>query len=307
MDLTMVILAAGMSSRYGRLKQLDPLGPRGEAILDYTLHDGVLAGFRRFVLVIRPELEGAFREHLQARVGKGVEILFAHQRIEGLPRGTPIPEARTRPWGTGHAVLAARPHVPGPFAVANADDFYGRRSIALLGRFLADPQSWALVGYVLERTLSPHGGVSRGICSVDGNGWLRGIREVKGVARKSDGSVTGVPLGGEETVLSAMAETSMNLWGFTPDVFPILDERLRGFLEREGSEDPDAEFVLPEVVETAIRSGRARVRVLPTTDRWIGVTFPEDHGQAAAALRRLHDEGVYAEDLAQALLERTST
>lgn len=191
--------------------------------------------------------------------------------------------------------------------MANADDFYGRDAMKALGSYLASPKSWALVGYQLDRTLSSHGGVSRGICSVGPEGWLEGIREVKEVRRKPDGLITGQPLGGEATSFPVDAIASMNLWGFTDDVFAVLDQEFSRFLEGPARADGSAEFVLPEVVQTAVHEGRARVRVLPTAARWIGVTFPEDHGPAAEALRRLHDEGHYPEDLAQALLERTTT
>lgn len=282
MDLTLVVLAAGMGSRYGGLKQLDPVGPCGEIILDYSVRDALRAGFSRIVFVIRREMLDLFRETVGARYGGKVPVEYAFQELEPLPGGRVSPAGRTKPWGTGHAVLASASQVRGPFAVINADDYYGPSGFARLAAFLADAAAghYAMVGYRLDRTLSDHGTVSRGICRDDGKGLLLDITERTAIARTPGGIVAEgdppVPLTGEEPA-------SMNFWGFTPDLFGHLERLFDEFLEERGG-DPKAEFYLPAAVSSLISSGEATVSLLRTEDPWYGLTYPEDRPLVAEAL-----------------------
>jgi hypothetical protein len=289
-----VILAAGLSTRYGGRKQLAPVGPSGEALLDYGIYDARRVGFGDVVLVIRTEQEESFREHAEWLVGNTVTVSHAFQSLEDAPG------ARVKPWGTAHAVLAAAPHVHGPFAVMNADDFYGASSFALLAEFLMrlderNARSLAMVGYRLQDTLSGSGGVSRGICSVDAEGALESVIEVREIRRGPSG-ITGVTVLGEALHLRGDAIASMNLWGCTPAVFPLLANRFARFLET-GSTDPDAEFLIAGVVSEELASGTVAVAVLPSRDRWFGMTFPEDRDHVAARLAELVSQGHYPDNL----------
>ncbi len=290
---TLLVLAAGMGSRYGGLKQLDPVGPSGETILDYAVYDAIRAGFGRVVFVIRQEFETAFREQVTAKYAGRVVVDFVYQAREALPLGFSVPEGREKPWGTGHAVWCARDAIKGPFAVVGADDFFGRDAFERLAGFLkqAGPStpgsaSFCMVGYRLNRTLSEHGTVSRGICEVDTAGALLSITERTAIDPTQLG--TG-ELSGEEIV-------SMNCFGFGPEIFTALDTQLTQFLAARGTE-LKSEFYLPAVVSTMIAEGAAKVQVLPTTGEWFGVTNREDRPKVLAALRSLVDRGEYPEKL----------
>jgi hypothetical protein len=279
-----------MSTRYGRLKQLEPVGPSGETLLDYGILDARRAGFDRVALVIRREIEDAVRAHI-ARRWPGVPVDYALQSLDRGDGGA-VPEGRTKPWGTAHAVLAASGAVDGAFAVSNADDFYGRVGYAALAAHLGDTSvEQALVGYRLEETLSAHGGVSRGICEVDAAGLLRRIAEVHDL-RRAGARVHGrTPDGGERTY-PADAVTSMNLWGFTPAIFPALRDGFAAFLVAHGT-DAKAEYPISTAVGDLVAEGRIRLRVLPVGAGWMGVTFPADHATVAAGLRGLAADGHY--------------
>ena len=298
MSLTLVILAAGMSTRYGRLKQLDPVGPSGEALLDYGIFDALRAGFDRIVLVTRRELEGAFHSHLGERwPGIAVELAF-QEMTEGLG-GAVAPPGRSKPWGTAHAVLAVERSVTGAFAVSNADDFYGARGYETLAAHLRTGRDeQALVGYRLADTLSPHGGVSRGICEVGPNGLLRAVVEVHDLRRDGD-AVQGRAPDGTVHQYAPQAATSMNLWGFTPALFPLLRAGFAAFLERHGA-DPRAEYPISTAVGDLIAAGRVRMRVLPVGEHWMGVTFPPDREAVASGLRDLVATGGYPRALSPA-------
>ena len=300
MSYTLVILAAGLSTRYDRPKQLEPVGPEGEALLDYTVHDAWLAGFSRIVFVIRREQESAFRDHAQRLFGDHVNVEFAYQELWDLPAGFTPPSARRKPWGTGHAVLAARDSVGGPFAVCNADDYYGASAYSALADFFrnavstGDP-SYAMVGFTLRNTLSSAGGVSRGICRCDNDGLLERIVEVTDIHENT--GLSGVSLSGDPYVLTGEELTSMNLWGFRRRVFAVLERQFERFLSLYET-DPEAEFLLSDAIGEQVSKGDSRVRVLPRRDRWVGMTFADDREEVTRSIRLLVAEGRYPVDLA---------
>ena len=306
--LTLVILAAGRSTRFGRLKQLVPIGPGGEALLDYALYDGALAGFSRFVLVIQEALRADFDAHLTPARAAGLDIRYACQRL-GHPGliDTP-PPGRTRPWGTGHAVLTAGELIDGPFAVCNADDFYGRGAYAALAKAMRgarghtrNPDCKAYItrcnvnmtytiGYPLEVTLSDSGGVSRGICEIDEAGTLQRLTEGLQLRRAGD-RVRGRDVAGRPVDVPLQTPVCMNLWGFPPQILPAMRDLFAAFLA--DGPGPDREFFLSEAINDLVAAGRARCTVLPTRERWLGVTFPADHAAVARSLGKLVDSGVY--------------
>ena len=284
---TLLVMAAGLGSRYGGLKQLDPVGPAGETIIDYSIFDAFRAGFSKVVFVIRKEMEADFRETVGARFSSRVAVDYAFQ---GLACG------RQKPWGTAHAVLAAADSIHSPFAVINADDFYGTQSFRLLAQhFASNSCEDAMVVYPLRNTLSPFGPVSRGICKIDSHGYLRAIVEQTRIATDGeharntgpDGHVT--PLSGDELV-------SMNIWGFTPAIFRPLREFVTRFIH-EHADDPTAEAFLPSFVDEQIAAGTARVRVIRTSAPWFGITYREDQPRVAASVRALIANGEYPERL----------
>jgi len=290
MDITLLVLAAGMGSRYGGLKQVDPVGPSGETVLDYAVFDAIRAGFDRVVFVIRRDFEARFREQIGAKYCDRIQVDYVFQSLEALPAGFAAPAGRERPWGTGHAVWCAREALRGNFAVINADDFYGADSFVQLAAFLraapveaARPADFAMVGFRLDHTLSEHGAVARGVCAADAAGRLRSIVEQTGITPDQVGN--GRPFTGHETV-------SMNCWGFTPALLAGLDAQFRGFLAVRAGE-AKAEFYLPAAVSAMIDRGEAAVRVLATESRWFGVTYREDKPRVQAALAELVQAGVY--------------
>lgn len=291
MSFTLVVLAAGMGSRYGGLKQIDPVGPAGETVLDYAVFDAVRAGFTRVVFVIRRDFEALFREKIGARYAGRIRVDYVFQSLDALPPGFTPPAGREKPWGTGHAVWCARDAVRENFAVINADDFYGADSFAQLARFLGAARSaeFAMVGFRLANTLSEHGTVSRGVCAVAVGGALQSIVEQTSIAPADIGG--GKKFSGEEIV-------SMNCWGFTPALFAGLDAQFRGFLAQVAGGvaalDPlKAEFYLPASVSTMVARGEATVRVLPTESAWFGVTYREDKPRVSAAIADLVGTGKY--------------
>ncbi len=299
MKPTLIILAAGIGRRYGGLKQLESVGPAGETIMDFSIYDAVRAGFGRVVFVIRPDMESQFHDTIGRRYEQRVPVAYAYQRLEALPAEVAVPPGRVKPWGTGQAVLSAADIVHEPFAVANADDFYGAGSFGAISTFLLQPQTgapiYALVGYALRNTLSESGAVSRAICRCTAEGWLEDIVETHGIERDGTGARRADEQGqarrfvGDETV-------SMNLWGFVPAFLDELGAAFKRFL-RAHSTSPDAELYLPVVVRGALQAGRARVKVLPSTDRWCGMTNPRDKEQVVQFLRGLVEQGVYPRKL----------
>jgi NDP-sugar pyrophosphorylase family protein len=294
---TLLVLAAGLGSRYGGLKQLDPVGPAGETLLDYSVHDAIRAGFDRVVFLIRREIEDDFRAKIGVRYEGRISVAYAFQQIDELPAGFVPPRGRTKPWGTAHAIWCARGTVAAPFAAINADDFYGADSFRQLGQFLsavdpaAQPADFAMAGYRLEKTLSDHGSVARGICEVGPDGLLRGVEELTDLARRADGVITA----GHRTFLPEVS-VSMNFWGFTPQVFPLLENVLAAFLAREAGSEK-SECYIPSAVAEMIAHGSATVRVMPTAADWFGVTYREDRPRVVESIARLVASGSYPPSL----------
>jgi len=288
----LVILAAGVGSRYGGPKQIEPVGPAGAILLDYSIYDARRAGFEAVVVVTRPELATAFE-----RIGATVVI----QRLDDVPG--PVPAGRTKPWGTGHAVLAAAPEVDGPFAVVNADDFYGRDAFTRAAEFLAAAHggagsgTFANIAYPLRDTLSAAGGVNRAVCRADADGWLESVEEVVDIRRVDDGTYAGTDPRGRPVLLAADAFVSMNLWAFTPAVFAVLRRGFAEFLRQASA--GRSEFLISHGIGDAVRRGEARVRLLGTHSRWLGVTYPDDRPRVETALRQLVAAGEYPERLWQ--------
>jgi nucleotidyltransferase-like protein len=298
----LVVMAAGMGSRYGGLKQLDPVGPNGEIILDYSVYDALRAGYERVVFVIKEQIEDAFREKVGRTIEKHCDTAYVFQHLDDVPAGYALPPDRVKPWGTAHAAMSARRVVDVPFAVINADDFYGRTSFQVLGDYLRTAQDvggmhdFCMVGFRLDNTLTDHGHVARGVCAVDERGHLLGVRERTRIQRFGDSAKytedgeTWIEIPGETTV-------SLNMWGFTPSMFTELEARFLSFLEANADNILRAEYFLPEVVGGLVREGRSTVRVLATDERWFGVTYKADKPMVEQAVRELIRRGVYPENL----------
>ena len=302
-SLTLVVLAAGMGSRYGGLKQLDPVGPHEEVILDYSVYDALQAGVDRVVFVIRKDFEDAFRTNLGKRFEDRLSVDYAFQSLDAVPEGCVVPNARTKPWGTGHAVLTAKGLVDSPFIVINADDFYGRGGYAVLADYLrkaaagssSDVEPTCMVGFPLRNTLSEHGTVARGLCQCNDAMDLESVVEITSI-RKTETGAAYDGVGGEVVPLKGDELVSMNMWGFLPSFFPLLEERFRSFMKDHGNSDK-AEFYIPFAVDELIQSGRASSRVLTTDSTWFGVTYQEDKPVVVKALQALADDGKYPSPL----------
>ena len=296
----LVIMAAGMGSRYGGLKQLDPVGNHGQVILDYSIYDACRAGFETVVFVIKEEIEREFRARVGRRLEGHMNVNYVFQRMDDLPAGYNVPQGRVRPWGTAQAALAARRVVGGPFAIINADDYYGRSAFEKIYEFLSNdrPCHYAMVGYRLRNTVTEHGSVARGVCSVDQDGNLIGIHERTVIEKDGDdarytedGGRTWAPLSGDTLV-------SMNLWGFDRSFLEEAEAGFPAFLDKTLEENPlKGEYFLPSVVDRLITEGRARVRVLPSEDKWYGVTYPEDKPAVASAIATMTEAGLYPDEL----------
>ena len=298
MKPTLVVLAAGMGSRYGSLKQMDGVGPNNEAIIDYSIYDAIQAGFGKVVFVIRHLFEKEFREIFTAeRFGNQIEVEFVFQELVNLPEGFTVPEGREKPWGTNHAVMMAAPVVDTPFGVINSDDFYGREGYQVLADYLrsVDGQKgkYCMVGYNLANTLSEFGSVSRGECKVDENGNLASMVERLGIQRQADGKVTYKDENGEHEI-DENAPVSMNLFGFTPDYFAESEAMFKDFLSNPANmANLKAEYYIPMAVNALINNGKATMKVLSSDAKWFGVTYKEDRPDVVARIQKLVDEGVY--------------
>jgi len=298
MQPTLLVLAAGMGSRYGGLKQMDPMGPNGETVLDYSVFDAIRAGFGKVVFIIREDFAEAFKQGVGSRFSDRIEVGYAFQKLDDLPAPFSVPEGRTKPWGTAHAVRAARDVVSEPFAVINADDFYGQDAYRAAAAFLRQAASshYAMVGYPLENTLSDHGEVNRGICSRDAAGLLTNVEEYVNISRDEAGVVQGTALDGGRKAITDGTPVSMNFWAFTPDFFQHLESHFITFLESQGN-GGKTECYIPTVVDDLIRRGEADCRVLDTSSHWFGVTYPDDKPHVVASINRLIGQSAYPSPL----------
>jgi hypothetical protein len=285
-----------MGSRYGGLKQIDPVGPSGETIMDYSIYDALRAGFGKVVFIIRKDIEEPFKQIIGARFEKHVAVDYVFQELDKLPEGFTPPAGRTKPWGTTQAVMMAAGAIKEPFAVINADDFYGAASYrALAGHLQSGTPDYAMVGFILSKTLSDFGSVARGVCQVGPDGDLTGVLELTSIerdaagAKNTDSAGNVTPLTGDELV-------SMNMWGFTPQVFPQLASQFQSFLEQSGTE-LKSECYLPSTVNSLVAAGHARVKVLSSPDAWFGVTYREDRPSVVASIGKLIEQGLYPENL----------
>lgn len=294
----LVVLAAGMGSRYGGLKQLDKFGPSGETIIEYSVYDAIRAGFGKVVFVIRKDFEEDFRAVLGSKFADKIEVRYVFQELDKLPEGFNVPEGRVKPWGTGHALLMAADVVDEPFAVINADDFYGKGAFEVIGSFLSNldnsSKNYCIVGYQVKNTLSEFGSVSRGVCETDTEGNLTGITERTKIFQKDGGIVFEEE--GNETPLAEDQAVSMNLMGFAPSAFDYYNKYFTNFLEQKGNEEK-SEFYMPFVLNELIATNEATVKVVPCTERWFGVTYKEDRPNVVAEIQKLIDEGVYPSNL----------
>lgn len=298
----LVIMAAGIGSRFGKgIKQLEPVGPSGEIIMDYSIHDALEAGFNKVVFIIRKDLEKDFKEVIGNRIEKITEVEYAYQELANLPEGFHCPSQRTKPWGTGHAVLACRELLTEPFAVINADDYYGKEAFRKVHDYLvsekegSDRLQICMAGFILGNTLSDNGAVTRGVCHVDEKGQLTGVTETHNIVKTSEGAAQQddnslVPLDTDSLV-------SMNMWGLTPEFMETLYEGFREFLAQVPEGDYKAEYLLPTIVDKLIKNKEADVQVLKTEDTWFGVTYQEDKYAVKQAFEKLIQDGVYSAPL----------
>ena len=297
----LVIMAAGLGSRFGGLKQITPVDEQGHWIIDFSIYDALRAGFGDIILIIKEENEPLFRETLGARIGNKANLIYVHQKPDMLPEGYSIPEGRTKPWGTAHAVLCALDQVEGPFAVINADDFYGRGAFKAAADFLnapGDPDEHAMVGYRIENTLTENGSVSRGVCATDKAGYLSAIEERLRIEPRAGGAAWTEDDGATWQPIPAGTPVSMNLWAFRPGIVPAFRAGFDAFLRDTVPANPmKAEYYLPYVPKAGIADGTCRVRVLPTDERWYGMTYREDIAAVREAISDMKRRGVYPERL----------
>jgi dTDP-glucose pyrophosphorylase len=293
---TLLVMAAGMGSRYGGLKQIDPVGPNGETIIDYSIYDAMRAGFGKLVFIIRHDIEAQFREIIGARFEKRIAVEYVFQELDKLPPGFTVPPGRTKPWGTTHAILMAADAVREPFAAINADDFYGAEGYRLLAQhFASGSRDYAMVGFILRNTLSDFGSVARGVCRVDGDGLLQTVAELTKIERDGD-AAKNTDTAGQITRLTGDEAVSMNMWGFTPALFSQLQTGFAAFLKKSGMELKSENYI-PSAVNELVVAGQARVKVLRTGDSWFGVTYREDRPRVVENIRQLIARGDYPEKL----------
>ena len=301
MKTSLVILAAGIGSRFGGgIKQLEHMGPNGEIIMHYSIYDALQAGFDEVVFIIRKDIEADFREIIGNDMEKVCPCKYVFQAIDDLPEGYSVPEGRTKPWGTGQALLACRGVVNNPFIVINADDYYGKQGFALIHDYLVEhceegKNDFCMAGYILDHTLSDNGGVSRGVCLVNENNDLIKVNETHNITKTADGAA--IPDGEGWKALDPKSYVSMNMWGLTPGFIEVLAERFPTFLDSIKPGDIKAEYLLPAIVDDLLQEGKATVKVLPTDDHWFGVTYKEDKPAVVAAIGKLISDGTYPSPL----------
>ena len=300
----LVVMAAGMGSRYGGLKQIDPVDQEGHIIMDFSIYDAVRAGFKKVIFIIKKENEQDFRDAIGDRLSDKVEIVYVHQDLNNIPEGFQVPEGRVKPWGTGHAVLSCAEVIDGPFVVINADDYYGTHAFKMAYDFLAQaqedtvPAQYMMVGYRLENTLTDNGYVSRGVCETDADGYLADLNERTHIEKRDGGAAYTEDDGKTWTSLPGDTPVSMNMWGFTGGFMKELVKRFPVFLEKSIPENPlKCEYFLPFVVDELLQEKKAAVRVLTTQDKWYGVTYKEDKPVVVAAIQNLKDQGLYPQGL----------
>ena len=295
---TLIIMAAGMGSRFGGLKQLTPVGPSGKMIIDYSIHDAIQAGFGKIVFVIKRAIEADFKEAIVNRTAEKIPVEYVYQELDKLPEGYTVPEGRAKPWGTGHAVLCCRGIVNEPFMVINADDFYGPKCFRMLAEFLSRPQDGeklhiAMAAYILENTLTENGYVSRGIATVDGDGKLVGLVERIRIEIRENGAAYSEDDGKTWILLPPGCPVSMNCWAFPEGALDKFEDKFRRFLDDGTKDSPKAEFYLPFAVDAMVEAGEADVTVLHTDDKWYGMTYAEDKRMVTDAIRKMTEEGLY--------------
>lgn len=302
---TLVIMAAGMGSRFGGgIKQLEPMGPNGEIIMDYSIYDAIQAGFNKVVFVTRRDLYETFKEVIGNRIEKVIPVEYVFQELDALPAGFHVPAGRTKPWGTGQAILACKGVVREPFLVINADDYYGKKAFRLIHQYLVQEREktvqydFCMAGFILGNTLSDNGAVTRGICVLDENGHLARVHETSGIVRTDSGAVC-EGADKERVPCDIGSYVSMNMWGFTPDFLDELENGFRTFLSGLEMNDLKSEYLLPAVVDQMIQSKKANVSVLETADKWFGVTYKEDKPVVVESIRRLIEERKYPTKLYQ--------
>ena len=300
----LVVMAAGMGSRYGGLKQIDPVDQEGHIIMDFSIYDAVRAGFKKVIFIIKKENEQDFRDAIGDRLSDKVEIVYVHQDLNNIPEGFQVPEGRVKPWGTGHAVLSCAGEIDGPFVVINADDYYGTHAFKMAYDFLIQaqedtvPAQYMMVGYKLENTLTDNGHVARGICVTDENGYLQDINERTHIEKKDGGAAYTEDDGATWNPLPLDATVSMNMWGFGASILQELKDRFAAFLDENLEKNPlKCEYFLPFVVDELLKEKKATVKVLKSMDKWYGVTYKEDKPVVVAAIQKLKDEGLYPQKL----------
>ncbi|MBQ9914434.1 MAG: nucleotidyltransferase [Clostridia bacterium] len=295
---TLVIMAAGMGSRFGGLKQIEPLGPCGEIILDYSVYDAVRAGFDKVVFLIKKEIEEDFRAITDGRYDSKIKVEYAFQELSNLPEGFAVPEGRVKPWGTAHAIYSCKDVIDGPFAVINADDYYGAQTFKVIydeltkEKEISDVYDFSMVGFKLENTLTENGHVARGVCKIE-NGYMTDITERTKIMYR-DGKIMFTEDGESWEEIHKGTPVSMNLWGFTPEIITEIEDRFAAFLRKNLDTNPlRCEYYIPFVVDELVKEGKARVTALTTPERWYGVTYKEDKQSVTDALSKKHNEGLY--------------
>lgn len=300
--IALVVMAAGIGSRFGGgIKQLEPVGSNGEIIMDYSVHDAIKAGFNKIVFIIRKDIEKDFKEIIGNRIEKicsehDVEVAYTFQSMDDLPEGISVPEGRTKPWGTGQAVLACRNIVNEPFAVINADDYYGKEAFVKLYDYLKNydsknPTDFCMAGFVLKNTLSENGGVTRGVCKVDDNGYLTDVRETSNIVKTADGAAV------DGAAIDANSYVSMNMWGLTPEFISMLEDGFKQFFKNIYGNELKAEYLIPIYIGELLRDKKVSVKVLETNDKWFGVTYKEDKPVVVESFKKLIESGEYNADL----------
>lgn len=299
---TLIVMAAGMGSRYGGLKQIDPVGKNGEVILDYSVYDAAKAGFDKVIFVIKKEIEEDFKKITDGKYNGVIDVEYAYQDINNIPEGFTVPEGRVKPWGTGHAVLSCKGMVDGPFAVINSDDFYGRETFELIYKELTkekekkEKYQFSMVGFKIENTLTENGTVARGVCKTDEESYLTDIVERTKIAKR-DGKIMFTEDGETWTEIPEGSTVSMNCWGFSTEMMQELEDRFAVCLEKNKDNMLKCEYFIPFVVDELLKEGKAEVKVLSTSEKWYGVTYKEDREHVVAALKEKTEKGIYPECL----------